>query len=82
MEKTTQRRALWSVPLTKRYSGDHVKNNEMDDACSTYGREERYINGYGGGPEGKRPLGRPRCRQEINQKNGSSRSGMERKELD
>jgi hypothetical protein len=29
-----------------------------------------------GKPEGKRPLGRPRCRWEDNIKNGSSGSGM------
>jgi hypothetical protein len=29
-----------------------------------------------GGPEGRRPLGRPRRRGEANIKNGSSRSGM------
>jgi len=32
----------------------------MGGACSTYGREERCIHGFGGIPEGKRTLGRPR----------------------
>ena len=36
----------------------------MDGACSAYGGEERRIQGFGGEPEGKRPLGRPRCRWE------------------
>ena len=49
MERTTQRRALWSVPLTKHYLDDYVKNDEMDDACGTYGRQESCIKGFGGG---------------------------------
>jgi len=35
-------------------------------ACSTYGGEERRIQGLGGKPEGKRPLGRSRRRLEDN----------------
>ena len=35
-------------------------------ACSTYGGEERRIQGFGGKPEGKRPLGRPRRKWEDN----------------
>jgi hypothetical protein len=53
VETTTQRRALWYVPLTKRYSDDHVKNNEMDEACGTYGRQEWCIKGFGRGTWGK-----------------------------
>jgi hypothetical protein len=34
----------------------------MGGECSTYGREERRIQGFGGETEGKRPLGRPRRR--------------------
>jgi hypothetical protein len=49
VETTTQRRASWSVPLTKRYSGDHVKNSEMDDVCGTHGREERCLKVFVGG---------------------------------
>jgi len=41
-----------------------IKSNEMSRACSTYGGEEGYIHGFGGKPEGKRPLGRPRHRWE------------------
>jgi len=35
-------------------------------ACSAYGGEERRIQGLVGKPEGKRPLGRPRHRQDDN----------------
>ena len=35
---------------------------------STYGREERRMQGFGGEPEGKRPLGRTRRRWEDNSK--------------
>jgi len=38
----------------------------MGVACSTYGGEERRIQGFGGKPEGKRPLGRPRRKWEDN----------------
>jgi len=32
----------------------------MGGACSTYAREERFVQGLVGKLEGKRPLGRPR----------------------
>jgi hypothetical protein len=35
-------------------------------ACSTYGREERRIEGFNGENGGKEPLGRPRRRWEDN----------------
>ena len=38
----------------------------MGGACSTYGGEERCIQGFGGEPDGKRPPGRPRRRWEDN----------------
>ena len=38
----------------------------MSGACSAYGGEEMRIQGFGGEPEGKRPLGRPRRRGEDN----------------
>jgi len=38
----------------------------MGGACSAYGREERRIKGFGGEPEGKRALARPRHRWENN----------------
>jgi hypothetical protein len=39
----------------------------MSGACSTYGGEERRIQGFGNlrKPEGKRPLGRARFRWDI-----------------
>jgi hypothetical protein len=33
--------------------GDKIEKNEMDGACSTYGREERLIQGFGGETRGK-----------------------------
>jgi hypothetical protein len=39
-----------SVPLTK-YSGDQIKMNELDGACSKYGGEVRYTQVFGGKPE-------------------------------
>ena len=38
----------------------------MGGACGTYGGRERCAQGLVGKPEGKRPLGRPRCRWEDN----------------
>ena len=38
----------------------------MGGACGTYGGRERYAEGFGGKPEGKRPLGGPRRRWEDN----------------
>jgi hypothetical protein len=42
-----------------------VEKNEIGGACSEYGGEERHIQGFGGKPEGKGPLGIPRCRWRI-----------------
>ena len=38
----------------------------MGGACSTYGGEERGIQGFGGEPKEKTPLGRPRRRWDDN----------------
>jgi len=38
----------------------------MGGACSAYGGEERRIEGFGGEPEGKRPLDKPRRSWEDN----------------
>jgi len=43
-----------------------MEKNEMGGACGEYGGGERRIQGFGGKPEGKKPLGRPRCRWEDN----------------
>ena len=34
--------------LLKYYSGDQIKKNEMGRACGTYGRQDRYIQGFDG----------------------------------
>jgi hypothetical protein len=47
---------------------DMLSSLEMGGACSTYGGRERFVQGSGGKPEGKRPLGRPRHRWEDNVK--------------
>ena len=41
----------------------------MGGACSTYGGEERCIQGFGAENDGKRPLGRPMRRWEDDIKN-------------
>ena len=38
----------------------------MGRACSAYGGGERHVQGFGGKPGVKRPLGRPRHRWEDN----------------
>jgi hypothetical protein len=50
------------VLLTKYYSGDKIEKNEMDWACSTYRGQDRCIQEFGGKPEGKMPLGKPKRR--------------------
>ena len=45
MEKTTQRGALCSVVITKYHSGDQIKKTETSRACSTYGRQDRCLQG-------------------------------------
>ena len=34
---------ICSLLLTKYYSGDEIKKNEMGGACSMYGKQEWYI---------------------------------------
>jgi len=41
-------RSLRSVLFTKYYLGDLIKQNEVVEACSTFGGEERCIRGFGG----------------------------------
>jgi hypothetical protein len=43
-----------------------VKEDAMDRACSTNGEKKNAYRVLLGKPEGKRPLGRPRCRWEDN----------------
>jgi hypothetical protein len=50
------------VCFTK-YWGDQIKEDEMDGACSTHGRDGNLLVGK---PNGKRPLGRLRRRWEDN----------------
>jgi len=42
--------------------GDQMEEDEMDWACGTFGDggEEKCIQDFGGNPEGRRALGRPR----------------------
>jgi hypothetical protein len=77
MEKTTITRNSVFVCLTK-YLGDQIRKNEMGGACSTCGRQVRFIQRFGGEmgrPEGKRPLGRHRSRWEDNIKRGLQEVG-------
>jgi hypothetical protein len=46
--------------------GDQIKKNEMGGAHSTYEREDRYIQGFGGKSLGKEIIHKTRCRQEYN----------------
>jgi len=36
-----------SLVLIKYYAGDQIKNDEIGEACGTYGRQERCIQGFG-----------------------------------
>jgi hypothetical protein len=38
---------LRSIGLTKYYSTDQIKKNEMGEACGSYGREERCVESFG-----------------------------------
>ena len=49
--------------VTKYYSADQIKNNEMGGAYGTYGEEERCKESFG---EGKRLFVRPSLRWEDN----------------
>ena len=52
--------------ILKVCAGDKIEKNEMGGTCGTYGGRERCAQGFGAGPEGKKPLGRPRRRLEDN----------------
>jgi hypothetical protein len=48
VEKTTERRVKLSVLLTKYYSGDQIKKNEVGGAFNMYGEGEKCMQGFGG----------------------------------
>jgi hypothetical protein len=54
------------VLFTKYYLGDRIKKNEMGEAFSTHGERRGVYGILVQKPEGKRPLGKPRCRWEDN----------------
>jgi hypothetical protein len=54
---------IFSDSITKAYyAGDNIEKNEMGGACSSDGEGSGVYRLSVGKPEGKRPLGRPRCR--------------------
>jgi hypothetical protein len=57
--------------------GDQIENNEMGDACSTYGESRVVYMVLVGKPEVKRPIGRPRHRWEDNIKMDLQEVGCE-----
>jgi len=52
------------VLLTNYYLGEQIKEYEMGGACNTYGEKRNAYMVSVGKLEGKRPLGRPKCRCE------------------
>ena len=62
MEKNTLRGPLWSV-LSNYYSGEQIKT-ETGGGCSSYGKDDKCIQDFGGETWGKEPFGRPRHRWE------------------
>jgi hypothetical protein len=55
-----------SVLLTQYCAGDKIEKNEMGGACTAYGEGRGVYRVLVSKPEGKRPLGKPRCRWENN----------------
>ena len=47
LDGITQQRTLSTVVLTKYYAGDLSKKNQIVSSCSTYGKEESFIQGFG-----------------------------------
>jgi len=45
----------YTVLLTRHYSGDQIKKNEMDREYGRYGRQERCIQVFDGETGGKEP---------------------------
>ena len=46
------------VLFTQYYWGDYIEENEMGEACSKYGGEQRRIQGFGGETYGKKTTGK------------------------
>jgi len=61
--------------LTKYYSGDKIEKNGTGGTCSTYGERRDAYSVLVGKPEGKRQIGRPRCRWVDNIKMGLQEVG-------
>jgi hypothetical protein len=49
-ERSGENYVTWSFTIStlKYYSADQVKKNEMGGVCSTYGKQESCIEGFGG----------------------------------
>ena len=67
---TGEWRKLHTEELNDLHSSLHCLGNEIENevggACSMYGGQQRCIQGFGGKPKGKRPIGRSRHRWENN----------------
>jgi hypothetical protein len=59
---TTDLSRFLHVCFTKHYYSEQVKEGEEGGACSTHGKDEKFIQNFIEKPEGKRPLGRLRGR--------------------
>jgi hypothetical protein len=57
-----EKHIMRSLVLTIYYFGDQIGKNELSGACGTYGERIVVYRILVGESEGKRPLGRPRCR--------------------
>jgi hypothetical protein len=55
-------RSFITLFFAKNNRNNRVKEGEMGKACSTHGDNRNAYRVLVGRPEGKRPLGRPRCR--------------------
>jgi hypothetical protein len=59
------------------HSGDQIKEDEMGGTCNTHVSYEKCVQSFVGKLEGKRALGRPRCRWEDNIKMDLRETGWE-----
>jgi len=55
-----------------------IFKNEMGAACGTYGRQERYMQGFGGKTRGNETTWKSKTYKGGQYVKGSSRSGMRR----